>query len=363
MPLRLAAAGLWGRGNGDRITSGLSGLDNRRDKARLRRRQAGSAEKGMDKAGVPPSAGTERQEGAMADGARELIGQADLYAALRGLAARQPDLTMERVLAELTAGDDAARSTAARLAQVDQGLLAAVMRAGRGLPASAAEAAVRRHLGRVAVAPVFTAEIAGAASIALPTRGERPDMPAFSDRAFDDWFAAQGATYGLGLYGEKRSVYATDQFADAASPERRVIHLGIDVFAPAGTPVHAPLPGRVRHLTYNADPLDYGHTLILEHEAEGTPFFTLYGHLGASLPHILRPGDRVAPGQLVAHLGGWSENGGWAPHLHFQIITDLLHQAQGNFFGVGHESLWDVWQSVSPDPNLILRLPADRFSL
>lgn len=287
----------------------------------------------------------------------------DLYGALRALAAADDGVTLADVLAALAAGDDAAQAAALRLAQVDQGLLAAVMRAGRGLPASAAEAAVRDHLATAQPHPLFLPEIAASPTTALPTRGERPDMPAFSDRAFDGWFAAQGASYGLGLYGEKRSVYATDQFADAASPERRVIHLGVDVFAPAGTPVHAPLPGRVRHLTYNADPLDYGHTLILEHEAADTVFFTLYGHLADTLPGLLQPGDRVAAGQVIAHLGDWHENGGWAAHLHFQIITDLLAQTQGNFFGVGHESLWDVWQSVSPDPNLILRLPDRVFRL
>ena len=73
------------------------------------------------------------------------------------------------------------------------------------------------------------------------------------------------AFYGLGLYGEKRSVYATDQFADAASPERRTRHLGIGVFAAAGTPVYAPIAGVVEFATYNADPLDYGKTLILKH--------------------------------------------------------------------------------------------------
>jgi murein DD-endopeptidase MepM/ murein hydrolase activator NlpD len=287
----------------------------------------------------------------------------DLYGALRALAAADAGLTLADVLAALAAGDAAAQRAAQRLAQVDQGLLAAVMRAGRGLPACASEAAVREYLAGVQPHPVFLPEIAASPTTALPTRGERPDMPAFSDRAFDDWFSGQGASYGLGLYGEKRSVYATDQFADAASPERRVIHLGVDVFAPAGTPVHAPLPGRVRHLTYNADPLDYGHTLILEHETADTVFFTLYGHLADTLPGLLQPGDRVAAGQVIAHLGDWHENGGWAAHLHFQIITDLLTQTGGNFFGVGHESLWDVWQSVSPDPNLILRLPDRVFSL
>ena len=30
-------------------------------------------------------------------------------------------------------------------------------------------------------------------------------------------------------------------------------------------------------------------------------------------------------------------------------------------FGVAHESLWDVWQQICPDPNLILRLPDGAF--
>jgi len=294
---------------------------------------------------------------ALSDLAARLSGTPDLYAALRALAAARPEVTLEDVFAALEPGGE----VAARLRSVDQGLLRAVMRAGRGLPPVAGAAAVRDHLAQVRPVPLFLPEIGDGPTLALLTRGEVPDMPAFSDRAFDAWFAAKAVPYGLGSYGEKRTVYATDQFADAASPERRVIHLGVDVFAPAMTPVHAPLAGVVRHLTYNADPLDYGHTLILEHQAGGVAFFTLYGHLAGTLPGLLRVGDAVAPGRVIAHLGDWHENGGWAPHLHFQIITDLLDQRGGNFFGVGHESLWDVWQSISPDPNLILRLPAGRF--
>lgn len=294
---------------------------------------------------------------ALSDLAARLSGTPDLYTALRALAAARPEVTLEDVFAALEPGGE----VAARLRSVDQGLLRAVMRAGRGLAPVAGAAAVRDHLAQALPAPLFLPEIGDGPTLALLTRGEVPDMPAFSDRAFDAWFAAKAVPYGLGSYGEKRTVYATDQFADAASPERRVIHLGIDVFAPAMTPVHAPLPGVVRHLTYNADPLDYGHTLILEHQAGGVVFFTLYGHLAGTLPGLLRVGDAVARGQVIAHLGDWHENGGWAPHLHFQIITDLLDQRGGNFFGVGHESLWDVWQSISPDPNLILRLPAGRF--
>ncbi len=296
---------------------------------------------------------------AIADLASRLNGQPDLYTALRqactGLAAPLP-------IPDLIAATDPA--TRARLQGVDAGLLAAIARkaiTGEAVPGTAS---LRKALATLPAHPLFLPDPSAAPCMALPTTGERPDMPAFSDPAFDPWFQHhrdKGIRYGLGLYGESRTVYATPQFADAASPERRTIHLGIDVFAPAGTPVHAPLPGRVRHLTYNADPLDYGHTLILEHHLGNQSFFTLYGHLAATLPG-LHPTGQVAAGQIIAHLGDWPENGGWAPHIHFQIITDLL-ATEGNFFGVGHASLRDVWSDISPDPNLLMRLPAHSFTV
>jgi murein DD-endopeptidase MepM/ murein hydrolase activator NlpD len=285
--------------------------------------------------------------------AAQLSGQPDLYSAL--LAAEGP---LE--LGKLLAACDTA--VAARLASVDQGLLRAILRAGAGEEAVAGAGRIIEHLKNANPAPLFLPEINTGRSISLPTDGQRPDMPAFSDRAFDAWFAAQDVPYGLGLYGENRTCYASAQFADKASDERRTVHLGIDVFAPAGTPVHAPFAGIVRHLTYNSDPLDYGHTLILEHDGP-VPFFTLYGHLGASLPTLLAVGDAVTPGQIIAHLGDWHENGGWAPHLHFQIMTSMLEQRQGNFFGVGHAGLWDVWSQICPDPNLILQIDPARFAV
>lgn len=281
--------------------------------------------------------------------------QPDLLAALRHSGKSPEDLP-----ALLAASSP---DVVARLAPIDKGLLRAVLRAGQGLPAIAASSAITAFLRGSAPAPLFRPGIAERRCRALPTNGEDPTMPAFSDPAFDAWFAASGADFGLGLYGENRSVYATAQFADTASPERRTVHLGVDVFAPAGTPVYAPFDGRVHVLTYNADPLDYGNTLILEHDADGVPFFTLYGHLAGTLPGLLAPGARVRAGQHIADLGDWPENGGWAAHLHFQIITDILEQTGGNFFGVGHASLWDIWQQISPDPNLILRLPPEAFSL
>jgi 4-aminobutyrate aminotransferase-like enzyme/Ser/Thr protein kinase RdoA (MazF antagonist) len=256
-----------------------------------------------------------------------------------------------------------------RLDGIDPEFFTALCRRAAGFPATRTEPAVRAYLAQTSPAAMFRPDLSGAARLAVLTDGTHPDMPAFSDRAFDDWFARQRPTnlpdtvafYGFGPYGEARSVYASAQFADKASAERRTRHLGIDVFAPAGTPVYAPLPGKVHSVVYNADPLDYGHTLILWHETgAGTGFFTLYGHLGGSLPKLLQPGQDVAAGDLIAHLGDWHENGGWAPHLHFQVMTDMLAQS-GNFFGVGHDSLWDVWSGICIDPNLILRQPPESY--
>ncbi len=65
--------------------------------------------------------------------------------------------------------------------------------------------------------------------------------------------------------------------------------------------------------------------VILEHTtADGLNFFTLYGHLSPAAIAGLRPGQIIAAGQQFATLGTPAENGGWPPHLHLQVITDLL---------------------------------------
>ncbi|MCV2873253.1 aminotransferase class III-fold pyridoxal phosphate-dependent enzyme [Defluviimonas sp. WL0050] len=271
--------------------------------------------------------------------------------------------------AYLTISQEPAFRLLERLDTLDPEFMVALCRCAAGFDATRSEQAVRAHLARSEASPMFHPDIARSARFALLTNAPPAGMPDIKDRAWDDWFVAQRPAnlplnvgfYGLGSYGEKRSVYTAAQFADAASEERRTRHLGIDVFASAGTPVHAPFPGRVHTIAYNAEPLDYGHTLIIEHATpEGVPFYTLYGHLGGSLPGLLAEGQEVAAGELIAHFGDWDENGGWAPHLHFQVMTDMLSQ-KGNFFGVGHDSLWDVWSGICPDPNLILRLAPESF--
>ena len=74
----------------------------------------------------------------------------------------------------------------------------------------------------------------------------------------------------------------------------------------------------------------------------------------------LKPGKTIRKGEVFASIGDINVNGGWPPHLHFQIITDLMG-GSGNFPGVARPSQQQVWKSICPDPNLILRIPGLGF--
>jgi len=193
----------------------------------------------------------------------------------------------------------------------------------------------------------------------LLTGRDTNDTPAFTSRVFDE-MARRGATLGVGRYREPRGFYLTDIFAGrpADMPERRTVHMGIDLFVAAGEPVRAPLEGRVRAVHENAGRLDYGPTVILEHDTPDGPFWTLYGHLERASVADLVQGAPVGAGQPFARVGPYPDNGDWPPHLHFQIVTDLLGFAH-DFPGVVAPREVEVWAGFVPDPNLLLRLPHD----
>jgi 4-aminobutyrate aminotransferase-like enzyme/Ser/Thr protein kinase RdoA (MazF antagonist) len=171
------------------------------------------------------------------------------------------------------------------------------------------------------------------------------------------------AAAAVGRYNEPRGVYNSPLFARSSNPteERRTIHLGIDLFVEPGTPVSAPFNATIHAFADNPAPLDYGPVVILKHCApEGLEFFTLYGHLSHASLNGLHAGDAIRRGQAFATTGTAAENGGWTPHLHFQIILDLLDLST-DFPGVAFASQRDIYTSLSPDPNLILGIPAKKF--
>ena len=167
---------------------------------------------------------------------------------------------------------------------------------------------------------------------------------------------------GIGLYKEKRNVYqGSNYISQLDSKQRRDIHLGVDIFAKAGTVIRAPLDGKVFILKDNAFKYDYGPTIILEHKInDSEKFYTIYGHLSKKCLKILRVGKKIKKGEIIAEIGNYPINGNWPPHLHFQIAIHMLGEDE-NFPGVSEHILLNLWSKISPDPNLILGIPNSFF--
>ena len=191
------------------------------------------------------------------------------------------------------------------------------------------------------------------------------DEPAMSRRI--DWLRRSvGARVAIGEYDEARLLYTSELFETEGfdGPEWRTVHIGLDLFAEAGCPVRTPLAGRVKSVRHNVGPRDYGPTVVVEHSVtddDGSPliFYTLYGHLDLETLTSVHPGLPLAAGATVGRLGSAAVNGGWPPHLHFQVVADLLDR-EGEFPGVARPSERGVWTSLSPAPHLLAGVPNTR---
>ena len=163
-----------------------------------------------------------------------------------------------------------------------------------------------------------------------------------------------GARYAIGGYNEHRTVYSRSALFDSGEEPRR-LHLGIDIWAPAGTEVFAPLAGTVHSFQNNNNFGDYGPTIILKHELEGFTFHTLYGHLSLESLSNLKVGKKINKSQRIARFGEEHVNGNWAPHLHFQLIINMENYS-GDYPGVCRFSERESYLNNCPDPQLILQM-------
>ncbi len=195
-------------------------------------------------------------------------------------------------------------------------------------------------------------------SIEAATSWQNVDVAQFPKREVD---SAGRRFVSIGQYDEVRAVYSADQFVceTDAGDERRSVHLGIDVFGPPGMTIRTPLDGDVYGLADNDAALDYGPTVILSHTIEGEKLFSLFGHLSRASLSGMEVGQRLRAGDVVGEVGDQAENGGWAPHLHFQLMLDMLGESN-NFPGVARPSMRRVMTSSCPDPNLLLRIPMSK---
>lgn len=163
--------------------------------------------------------------------------------------------------------------------------------------------------------------------------------------------ADRSLTLLAGRYAEDRDVYIGEVFTDPL----RTIHLGVDLFKPQGAAVFAPYDGIVEDVRSMPGHGNYGHAVLLRHStAAGTPFWTLYGHLSSKgLPALHAT---VVAGEVIATMGASDVNGGWPPHVHVQILTDLCGRGI-EIYGVAPREESTLWRSICPNPNLMLGIP------
>ncbi|WP_322030686.1 M23 family metallopeptidase [Paraburkholderia sp. J76] len=91
---------------------------------------------------------------------------------------------------------------------------------------------------------------------------------------------------------------------------RMSFHPGIDLVAPAGTPIFAAASGRV---VFAGPKAGYGNAVEIDH---GNGFVTRYGH--ASKIDV-RVGQIVQPHEHIADVGTTGRSTG--PHLHFEVLV------------------------------------------
>ncbi len=197
----------------------------------------------------------------------------------------------------------------------------------------------------------------------LPQNEDKGSDPAVFTEHLSRQMQQARVKVGIGRYLEARLLYTAGEFKVLTDemPQTRTVHLGIDLFMHHNAPIYAPLDGRVHSFNNNTAHLDYGPAIILEHQIEdGERFYTLYGHLSLDSLENLTVGMPVSKGVSFARIGEPPTNGGWPPHLHFQVIMDMLGET-GNFPGVSRPTECGIWTRICPDPNLILGIPQSCF--
>ncbi|MBR9922428.1 MAG: peptidoglycan DD-metalloendopeptidase family protein [Bacteroidetes bacterium] len=151
---------------------------------------------------------------------------------------------------------------------------------------------------------------------------------------------------GYGGYLEHRTFYLR---SNLFSNDHRTLHLGIDLWMEADTKIYCPLDGIVHSFANNDNYLDYGPTIILQHQTAKGTLFSLYGHLSLESLDGLQTGMPLSKGTPFASLGAEAVNGNWPPHLHLQCMTDMENRS-GDFPGVVEMKDKAYFSGICPNP-------------
>jgi peptidoglycan LD-endopeptidase LytH len=163
--------------------------------------------------------------------------------------------------------------------------------------------------------------------------------------------ASQGVEnhlFGVGRYDEKReNMYNTGLFEGV-----RNIHMGVDLFAPFKTPVFSFSDGEIFLFGNNEQAGDYGPTVVTKHQFDDLILYALFGHLTDQSLKGKTPGQKIRAGEMIGSVGSQEENGGWIPHLHFQLSYEKPQHP--DMPGVVAQKDYPISRLKYPDPRLVL---------
>tara|TARA_A100000164_G_scaffold365135_1_gene384323 strand:- start:434 stop:1066 length:633 start_codon:yes stop_codon:yes gene_type:complete len=193
-----------------------------------------------------------------------------------------------------------------------------------------------------------------------------PELPKLSDHIFEkiiDYpkdihvhdfsnknnFQDLNDSFSIGKYNEKRyNMYKGELF----EKQSRFIHMGIDIGAPVGTIVKSFYDGEIFLFKNNNLKFDYGYTIITKHCFNNQDLYALYGHLSKSSILNKKIGKKIQSGEPLAYVGEKKENGGWPPHVHFQLC--LIEPKECDLPGVVSEEQHELAMKIFPDPRIVL---------
>lgn len=121
-------------------------------------------------------------------------------------------------------------------------------------------------------------------------------------------------------------------------PDSDIVHTGIDIDAPEGTPILAAAAGKVTWTGYGlysgseneGDP--YGQAVVIRHDFgyEGRQLYTVYAHMSEVKAYL---GQRVETGTVIGLVGDTGFTTG--PHLHFEVRIET-----NSFYASRNPELW-----------------------
>lgn len=167
-----------------------------------------------------------------------------------------------------------------------------------------------------------------ALDLALPTANDaiyRHDGPAFYQHIERDYKGTKSTPWEGGQYG-----FVRDPIETSGGLVYTRFHEGIDIRPlnrdAAGEPtdeIHAIAAGKVVHVNAVPGYSNYGRYIVIEHQWDGSSYYSLYGHLSSAR---VSPGQTVAKGDVIGVMGhtGVGINLERA-HVHLELNLMLSH--------------------------------------